>query len=91
MRGAARAPTIRGPQHPVAAQAPELVCGMNHAFLRGYLAASGHPETTAVLAPHTGVCCVELRSGPALGEEPPEPPGGISCIRDTHDGRPPTT
>ncbi|MFE0511720.1 helix-turn-helix transcriptional regulator [Streptomyces sp. NPDC058964] len=48
------------PFHPVAAQAPELVCGMNHAFLCGYLARSGDDDTVAVLAPHTGVCCVEL-------------------------------
>ncbi|MFI1164601.1 helix-turn-helix transcriptional regulator [Streptomyces sp. NPDC020801] len=57
------------PFHPVAAQAPELVCAMNHAFLCGYLAGSGDRETTAVLAPHPGVCCVELRSGSARNRE----------------------
>ncbi|MFF4252748.1 helix-turn-helix transcriptional regulator [Streptomyces sp. NPDC001663] len=50
------------PFHPVAAQAPDLICGMNHAFLCGYLAASGHDETTAVLAPQPGLCCVELHT-----------------------------
>lgn len=43
------------PFHPVAAQAPELVCGMNHAFLCGYLAARGDQETTAVLALRGGL------------------------------------
>ncbi|MFV8182598.1 MULTISPECIES: helix-turn-helix domain-containing protein [unclassified Streptomyces] len=51
------------PFHPVAAQAPELICGMNHAFLCGYLETSGHPETTAVLTAHEAACCVELHTG----------------------------
>ncbi|MEU3841245.1 helix-turn-helix domain-containing protein [Streptomyces sp. NPDC028635] len=70
------------PFHPVAAQAPELVCGMNHAFLCGYLAASGHPRTTAVLEPHAGVCCVELV------DEVTDTGGGTaapSCGRDAAD------
>lgn len=55
------------PFHPVAAQAPDLVCGMNHAFLCGYLAGAGRRDTVAVLAPRAGMCCVELRTGGALG------------------------
>ncbi|WP_232839320.1 helix-turn-helix transcriptional regulator [Streptomyces triticisoli] len=75
------------PFHPVAAQAPELVCGMNHAFLCGYLAACGNRETTAVLAPRAGACCVELRTGgteaaDADGEPRPEA-GDSSRTRDT--------
>ena len=50
------------PFHPVAAQAPDLICGMNRAFLCGYLAASGHTGTTAVLTAHDDTCCVELHS-----------------------------
>ncbi|MER0449879.1 transcriptional regulator [Streptomyces sp. Edi4] len=49
------------PFHPVAAQAPDLVCGMNHAFLSGYLQGLHAPGVQAVLAPLPGECCVELR------------------------------
>ncbi|WNM36626.1 transcriptional regulator [Streptomyces sp. Li-HN-5-11] len=69
------------PFHPVAAQAPELVCAMNHAFLRGYLSGSGDRETTAVLDPRPGVCCVQLRSGPARSGEAAGP-ADVSCARD---------
>jgi predicted ArsR family transcriptional regulator len=56
------------PFHPVSAQAPELVCGMNHAFLCGYLAAAGDDDRlTAVLVSHPGMCCVELRGSAAPG------------------------
>jgi len=60
--GAGRTVLHNCPFHPVAAQAPDLICGMNHAFLRGCLAASGHPETGAVLTPQPGICCVELHT-----------------------------
>jgi predicted ArsR family transcriptional regulator len=60
--GAGRTVLHNCPFRPVAAQAPDLICGMNHAFLRGCLAASGHPETTAVLTPRPGICCVELHT-----------------------------
>ena len=60
--GAGRTVLRNCPFHPVAAQAPDLICGMNHAFLSGCLAASGHRETTAVLTPRQGACCVELHT-----------------------------
>ncbi|MFI7411969.1 helix-turn-helix transcriptional regulator [Streptomyces sp. NPDC049627] len=71
------------PFHPVAAQAPQLVCGMNHAFLRGYLTATDARDTTAVLAPRPGACCVELRSG-GPGTEHGDPAEGTdtTCARD---------
>jgi len=49
------------PFHPLAAAAPELVCGLNHAFLSGMLEGL-HADTAldAVLAPREGACCVEL-------------------------------
>jgi predicted ArsR family transcriptional regulator len=50
------------PFHPLAAQSPELVCGMNREFVQGItegLSADAH--LCAVLAPHEGRCCVELR------------------------------
>lgn len=48
------------PFHPLAAKAPQLICGINHAFLTGFLDALGAYTVTAVLAPHAGECCVEL-------------------------------
>ncbi|MGH8960432.1 MAG: helix-turn-helix transcriptional regulator [Jatrophihabitantaceae bacterium] len=49
------------PFHPLAQSSPELVCGLNHAYLCGVLEglrADGSVE--AVLAPREGACCVEL-------------------------------
>ncbi|MFF4289687.1 helix-turn-helix transcriptional regulator [Streptomyces sp. NPDC001633] len=51
------------PFHPLAARAPELVCGMNHAFIAGYLEGLKVSGVAAVLAPRPGECCVQL--GPA--------------------------
>ncbi|MGH3570556.1 MAG: helix-turn-helix transcriptional regulator [Pseudonocardiaceae bacterium] len=48
------------PFHPLAAKAPHLICGLNHAFLTGFLDALGASTVTAVLAPRAGECCVEL-------------------------------
>jgi predicted ArsR family transcriptional regulator len=50
------------PFHPLAAQAPELVCGINQAFLSGFLDGLGAVSATAVLNPAAGHCCVELRA-----------------------------
>ncbi|HET9140843.1 MAG TPA: transcriptional regulator, partial [Actinophytocola sp.] len=49
------------PFHPLAAKAPELVCGINHAYLGGFLAGLHATTVDAVLAPRPGECCVELR------------------------------
>ena len=49
------------PFHPLPARAPELVCGMNHAFLAGFLDDLEAFTVRAVLAPEAGECCVELR------------------------------
>lgn len=46
---------------PIAAAEPELVCGLNHAFIRGLLEGLKATAVNAVLAPVTGECCVELR------------------------------
>jgi hypothetical protein len=61
---------------------------MNHAFLCGYLAASGDDrETSAVLAPREGACCVELRHGPARTAAAGHPGAdGAPCARDTAGG-----
>lgn len=61
------------PFQPLSARDPELVCGINHAFLTGFLEGLGASTTTAVLVPHPGACCVELRaaaSGAAVAKEP---------------------
>jgi predicted ArsR family transcriptional regulator len=50
------------PFHPLAATEPELVCGLNHAYLAGVIDGLGAaPCVEAVLAPHAGRCCVEMR------------------------------
>ncbi|MFC1416714.1 transcriptional regulator [Streptacidiphilus cavernicola] len=48
------------PFHPLAGQAAELVCGLNHAFLDGYLHGLDATAVQAVLAPSPGECCVVL-------------------------------
>ncbi|MFD9816094.1 helix-turn-helix transcriptional regulator [Streptomyces sp. NPDC059080] len=48
------------PFQPLAAQAPELVCGMNHAFITGYLQGLEVGGVEAILAPRPGECCVQL-------------------------------
>ncbi len=49
------------PFHAQAARSPELVCGINHAFLSGFLGGLEAGGIDAVLAPRPGYCCVELR------------------------------
>lgn len=48
------------PFHPLAARAPDLVCGINHAYLSGLVDGLDTSAVTAVLAPRAGECCVEL-------------------------------
>src|SRR5438552_241696 len=50
------------PFHPLAAGARELVCGINHSFLTGFLDGLGAASAAAVLNPAPGHCCVELRA-----------------------------
>jgi predicted ArsR family transcriptional regulator len=59
---------VNFPFHPLAARSPELVCGINHAFLTG-LEATG---IDAVLAPRPGRCCVELHAASG-GHYAPDP------------------
>ncbi|GHF44294.1 transcriptional regulator [Streptomyces mashuensis] len=67
------------PFHPLAAKAPDLVCGLNQAFLAGYLHGLGSDRTTAVLAPQPGHCCVELRAGEDTDDTGPA--DGTACRR----------
>ncbi|MER6472378.1 helix-turn-helix transcriptional regulator [Streptomyces collinus] len=48
------------PFHPLAAKAPQLVCGMNQAFVSGCLHGLQVSGLQAVLAPDPGECCVRL-------------------------------
>ena len=50
------------PFHPLAARAPEFVCGLNRAYLGGMVDGLGAAERlVAELAPRAGECCVQLR------------------------------
>ncbi len=49
------------PFHPLAAAAPDLVCGLNHAYLSGVIEGLGTDAVSAILAPAPGECCVEVR------------------------------
>jgi predicted ArsR family transcriptional regulator len=51
------------PFDPLAGKAPQLVCGINHAFLTGFLNTLHASTLTAVQAPRAGWCCVELTTG----------------------------
>lgn len=54
------------PFHPLAARAPEFVCGLNHAYVAGVLDGIGAGDRArAELAPRTGECCVQLRPNAA--------------------------
>jgi predicted ArsR family transcriptional regulator len=50
------------PFHPLARDAPEFVCGLNHAFVRGLIDGLQATSIDAVLAPSAAECCVELRA-----------------------------
>jgi predicted ArsR family transcriptional regulator len=49
------------PFHPLETKSPELVCGLNQAFLEGFLDGLQARSVEAVLEPHPGECCVVLR------------------------------
>jgi predicted ArsR family transcriptional regulator len=50
------------PFHPLTAAAPDLVCGLNHAFISGMMDGLEASGVDAVLDPRAGECCVELRA-----------------------------
>lgn len=53
------------PFQPLAERSTELVCGINHAFLAGFLEGLGTTSAVAVLEPQQGACCVQLRAAAA--------------------------
>jgi len=48
------------PFHQIARQQPELVCGLNHHLLRGYLDGKDEDPDRAELSPCPGRCCVVI-------------------------------
>lgn len=50
------------PFHHFATQAPELVCGINHALIAGMLTGLDATTVEAALVPRPRECCVELRA-----------------------------
>jgi len=52
------------PFHEVAQSHPDLVCGMNLAFMEGILEGAGADGVNATLDPQPGRCCVTLRAAP---------------------------
>jgi predicted ArsR family transcriptional regulator len=56
------------PFQPLTARSTEMVCGINHAFLAGFLEGLDTSAAVAVLLPQPGACCVQLCS--ASGDLP---------------------
>lgn len=50
------------PFHRVASREKALVCGLNHAFVRGILAGRGDTPDRADLVPHERYCCVVVHA-----------------------------
>src|SRR5690349_24308385 len=53
------------PFHALAQRQTELICGLNHEFMRGLVEGIGAGGVEARLAPQPGACCVELVSRPS--------------------------
>jgi predicted ArsR family transcriptional regulator len=51
------------PFHRLAQRSPELVCGLNHAFVDGLLRGLGVKSLAATLDPRPGECCVQIQRG----------------------------
>jgi len=74
------------PFHPLAGRAPELVCGLNHAFLQGLLTGLRATSVDArLVAPAAGECCVELRPG---SRDRSAPGGGDHAVGHETEGEP---
>lgn len=55
------------PFHQLAERQGDLVCGLNHALLRGALAGRGEDPERAELAPRAGCCCVVIHPAGSPG------------------------
>jgi len=49
------------PFHPLAAETPQVVCGIHHAYLSGLVAGLDASSVQVLLRPGTDGCCIELR------------------------------
>lgn len=56
------------PFHPLADEAPELVCKINGAFLSGLLSGLGAEALVVHPTPPAGECCAEIRARAAVGK-----------------------
>ncbi|MFN2490456.1 MAG: hypothetical protein ABR529_12105 [Actinomycetota bacterium] len=65
------------PFHNLARRAPELVCGINHAFVDGLLRGIDGTGVEAVLEPTPGECCIKIPGAVALGIGPARARTGI--------------
>jgi predicted ArsR family transcriptional regulator len=54
------------PFHELAQQSVEIVCGLNQAFIDGFLKGLGNESVKAVLDPQPGQCCVRLHRSEAV-------------------------
>ena len=57
------------PFHELSRYAPDVVCGMNQAFIEGLLRGLGNETVDAALEPKPGQCCVTLRARQRAGSE----------------------
>ena len=58
------------PFHQLVQRHVDLVCGLNHALLRGLLAGRGQDPDRAQLAPRPGHCCVVIQDAGGGQDEP---------------------
>ena len=58
------------PFHQLAAQHPDMVCGMNLALIDGLIEAFGASNLHAELAPRPGRCCVVITDNSQPAEAP---------------------
>ncbi|WP_243766204.1 hypothetical protein [Streptomyces sp. GC420] len=76
------------PFHRPAARSPQLVCGINHAFLDGFLTGLEAAGIDAVLAARPGRCCVELRAGAGSVDGTGAAGASGMCARGSEPGAP---
>ena len=55
------------PFHELARQSVQIVCGLNRAFIDGFIEGLGNESVTAVLDPQPGQCCVRLERSGTVG------------------------
>lgn len=69
------------PFHQVAQRQTKLICGLNHALLRGVLAGRAENPDQVKLTPRAGRCCVTIHSAASDIPGTPQPPLRRPAIR----------